>query len=205
MRVDHPLRLYANPLKLLLYWLGSAMFVAAGIWMLHTPSISESLFYGVVAWACIGFFGLGVVIFLIMIFRDVFFRLPVLEIDEQGWSCRTTLFVKKQTANWQDIDHVAIYRRWMRESAIRHKPRYMYYLVVHGVDPSKPAGVSRFSARLYRFYPALREALMVVPLNTVFVRTTPEKVERILTRIRAAYDFELRLYDIRVDSEIHQM
>ena len=205
MSEDKALRFYARPLKLVLLILAPAAFVALGIWMLRTPDISADQFNVVVAWAAVGFFGLGAVVLLIIFVRDVVFRLPVLQIDEQGWVTRTTLFVKKQTANWQDIDHVAVYRQWLRDRSIRHRPKYMYWLVVHGVDPGKVARNSRFAARRYRFYPALWESLMVVPLNNLFIRTTPEKVEQLLARIRATYDSELHQYDIRVDTETHPL
>jgi hypothetical protein len=122
-----------------------------------------------------------------------------LAIDEQEWVTRTTLFVKKQAANWQDIDHVAIYRQQLGQR------QTMYYLVVHGADPSKVARRSRFSARMYRFYPALRESLMVVPLNNLFLRETPVKVERLLERIRTRYAYELQRYGIDVETEIHAL
>lgn len=205
MQEGGPLRFYANPLKLVLLTLGSAIFVAVGYLILRDPRMSANPFNVVMAWVAIVFFGLGVVVFVIIFIRDVVFRRPVLAIDEQGWVTRTTLFVKKQTAKWQDIDHVAIYRQWARQSLIRRRPEYMYWLVVHGVDPSKVARRSRFSARMYRFYPALREALMVVPLNNLFVRPTQEKVERVLERIHARYDVELRLNQIRFDTQIHRL
>ncbi|HEU4785403.1 MAG TPA: STM3941 family protein [Ktedonobacterales bacterium] len=199
MGEGQPLRLYANPLKLLLVLFASVIFVAVGLWILHDPRVSTNPVNVFIAWVTIVFFGLGVVIIPIIIIRDVVLRRAVLEINEQGWSCRSTLFVKKQTASWQDIDHVAIYRQQLSQR------QTMYYLVVHGVDPSKVARRSRFSARMYRFYPALRESLMAIPLNNLFVRTTPAKVAQILERIRMRYAYELRLYGVQVDTEIHAL
>ena len=205
MSEGQPLRFYANPVKYLLLLLTSAAFVIGGVWILHDPKMSASPFNVIMAWLVIGLFGLGILFFLIIFIRDAIFRLPVLHIDEQEWSTRTTLFVKKQTAKWQDIDHVAVYRQWRSQSAIRHRPEYMYWLVVHGVDPGKAARNSRFSARMYRLYPSLRESLMVVPLNNLFVRTTQEKVVRVIERIRARYDVELRLNQIQFDRQIHRL
>ena len=205
MSEGQPLRFYAKPLKLVLLFIGSAIFVALGAWMLRTPGTSANPVNVVAAWAAIGFFGLCGVVFIIGILHDVVFRRAVLEIDAQGWSYSPPLFVKQQTANWRDIDHVAIYRQWARQSLIRRRPEYMYWLVVHGVDPGKAARTSRFAARLYRFYPALRAALMVVPLNNLFVHTTQEKVERVLERIHARYDLELRLNQIQVDTQIYRL
>lgn len=199
MREGQPLRFYANPVKFLLLLLGSSMFVAVGVWMLHDSTASASSSNVVIAWVAIAFFGLGVVVFLISIVHDIVLRRAVLEIDEQRWSYDPPLFVRKQTANWQDIDHVAIYRQRLG------KRRTMYYLVVHGVDASKAARTSRFAARMYSIYPALREALIAVPLNNLYVRTTPRKVEWVLESIHTRYAYELRLYGIQVDTEIHAL
>ena len=62
MSEGQPLRFYANPLKFLLLLLASAIFVAIGIWMLHTPAIGAKSPNVVVAWLAIGFFGLGGVV-----------------------------------------------------------------------------------------------------------------------------------------------
>ncbi len=59
MSEGQPLRFYANPLKFLLLLLASAIFVAIGIWMLHTPTTSAKPSNVVIAWLAIGFFGLG--------------------------------------------------------------------------------------------------------------------------------------------------
>lgn len=196
------MRFYGNPLKFLLLLLGSAIFVAIGLWILRAPTVSVSPFgvFGVfIAWVAIAFFGLGAVVFLIGCLHDVILRRAVLEIDEQRWSYSPPLFVRRQTANWQDIDHVAIYRQQLGQR------RTMYYLVVHGVDPSKAAHTSRFAAGMYNIYPALREALIGVPLNYLFVRTTPAKVEGVLERIRTRYAYELHLYGIRVDTAIRAL
>jgi energy-coupling factor transporter transmembrane protein EcfT len=199
MSEGNPLRFYGNPLKFLLLLLASALFVVIGFLMLHDPKASARPFNVVIACAAIGFFGLGVVVFLIGFLHDVVMRRAVLEIDEQGWSYSPPLFVIKQTANWQDIDHVAIYRQRLGQR------RTMYYLVVHGVDPRKVARNSRIAARMYRIYPALRETLIAVPLNNLFVRTTPKKVERVLERIRTRYAYELQLYGIDVDAQIRAL
>ena len=64
---------------------------------------------------------------------------------------------------------------------------------------------SLFATRMYRFYPALREALMAVPLNTLFVRAKPVEVEQVLERIRTRYAHELHLYGIDVDTNMHRL
>ncbi|HEY1387065.1 MAG TPA: STM3941 family protein [Ktedonobacterales bacterium] len=191
MRVGQPLRLYANPVKLVLLLLASAIFVAIGLLMLHDPKASAFI-----AWAAIVFFGLGVVVFLIMVIRDVVLRRAVLQIDERGWSYRSGSPVGSRTVNWQDIAHVALYRQQMGPG------RTMYYLVVHGRDLNKVTRAAHFSAR---FYPSLQGSLMMLPLNYLFVRTTPKKVKGVLERIRTRYGYELQLYGIQVDAEIHAL
>ena len=196
MREGQPLRFYANPVKFLLLLLGSAMFVAIGFWMLHDPKASAKPVNVFIGWAAIVFFGLGAVVFLIMHFRNLIVRRAVLQIDEQGWSYLSGLFVGTRTVNWQEIAHVALYRQRLGQGGT------MYYLVLHGNDPNKVTRAARFSAR---FYPSLQGSLMTFPLNTLFVRTTPAKVERVLERIRTRYAYELRLYGIQVDTEIHAL
>ena len=199
MREGQSLRFYANPLKLLLLLLGATMFVAVGIWMLRTPGISAKPFNVFIAWAAIGFFGLGIAVFGIMAIQEMILRKPVLQVDEQGWIHRPTLFARKQTANWQNIEHVAMYRQRLGQA------RSMYYLVIYGANPDKEARVSGLATRMYRFYPALAGALMVVPLNNLFVRATPAKVGRLLERIGTTYAHELRQYGIQADAEMQPL
>lgn len=195
MSEGQPLRFYANLVKFLFLLLGSAMFVAVGFWILQ-DSPAREFNSVVIGWAAIGFFGIGGVVFLLMMFRYVILRRAVLQIDEQGWSFLAGPFVGTKMVNWQYIAHVAIYRQPLGQG------RNMYYLVIHGKVPSKVTRATRFSAR---FYPALRESLMTLPLNNLFVRTTPKKVARVLERIRTRYAYELQLYGIHVDTEIHAL
>jgi hypothetical protein len=168
MSAGHPLRLYANPVKISLYLLGSAVFVIGGLLILRHPTVSTSALTIAAAWVAIVFFGVGTAISLLMFIRDVIFRRALLRIDEQGWTYRATLFLRKQTASWRNIEHIGIYRQWIGESRFRHRARYMYWLIAHGTDLQKVARVTRdpLSAR---FYATLREALIAVPLNTLFV------------------------------------
>lgn len=196
MSEGNPLRFYANPVKLVLLLLGSAIFVAIGFWMLHDPAVSAKPVNVFIGWAAVVFFGLGVVVFLIMTIRDVVLRRAALQIDEQGWSFLSGPFVGTKTVNWQDIAQVAIYRQRLGPG------RTMYYVVIHGRNPNKVTRAARFSAR---FYPSLQGSLMTLPLNNLFVRTTPAKVERLLERIRTRYAYELRLYGIQVDTALRAL
>jgi hypothetical protein len=76
--VNHRLRLYSNPFKLSLYLLGSLGFVAAGLFLLHDPSFRAFVPNVVLAYVDIGFFGLGGVVFLNQMARDLLTRHPVL-------------------------------------------------------------------------------------------------------------------------------
>jgi hypothetical protein len=193
MSEGHPLRFYANPIKLLLLLLASLIFVVIGLLMLHDPKASARPSNVAIAWAAIVFFGLGAGVFLVMNFRNLIVRRAVLQIDEQGWSYLSGPFVSTRTVNWQDIAHIALYRQRMGRGGT------MYYLVLHGKSPNKVTRAARFSAR---FYPSLQGSLMTLPLNNVFVRTTPKKVERLLERIRTRYAYELHLYGVQVDAQI---
>jgi hypothetical protein len=198
MKESDLLRFYANPMKLLLLILGSGMFVAIGVWMLRTPGVTDHSSNVVRAWLVIGVFGPGVIVFLILILRDVIFRQPVLQIDGQGWSCRTRFFVKQQTIHWQDIERVGMYCQDLGQR------RKMFYLVIHGNNPNSVAHVTtpRF---VTRFYPVLQGALLTLPLNNLFVRATPQKVERVLERICTRYAYELQLYRIDVDTTMQAL
>lgn len=204
MQGGKPLRLYANPVKISLYLLGSAAFVAGGLWLLRHPTANANPLTAATAWFAIVFFSIGTAIFLLMFIRDVVLRRAILRIDEQGWNYRATLFLGKQAASWQDITHVGIYRQWMGESRFRRRATYMYWLIAHGTDLQKVARVTRdpFSAR---FYPALRGTLIAVPLNMLFIRVTPQKLDRMLERIRTEVDFELRLYGVQVNDIIRDL
>lgn len=196
MRNGQPLRFYASPVKVLLFVLGSAAFVAAGFWMLRTPGMSAKPFNVLIAWAAIVFFGFGEIVFLITAIQEVLLRRPVLQVDEQGWLFRPALFARKQAASWRNIKHVALYRQQLGQA------RSMYYLVIHGANPDKGTLRTRFATR---FYPAMAGALMVVPLNSLFVRITPKNVEPILERICTTYAQELRSNGIRVDPEVQPL
>ena len=196
MRDGQPLRFYASPGKVLLLVLGSAAFVAIGVWMLRTPGISAKPFNVFIAWAAIVFFGFGAIVFLITAIQEVLLRRPVLQVDQQGWFFRPALFARKQAANWRNIERVALCRQQLGQA------RSMYYLIIHGANSDKGTLRTRFATR---FYPAMAGALMVVPLNSLFVRTTPKKVERILERICATYAHELRSYGIQVDAEVQPL
>jgi hypothetical protein len=195
--MNHSLRLYSNPFKQSLYLLGSLAFVAAGFLLLRDPKFRADPVNVVMAYIDIGFFGLGVLVFLLSMSREVLLRRPVLQVDSQGWTFNPALGQRPQQAAWQDIGRVTMYRQRLQ----RNK---MFYLVVEARTP-EDAPDSTVHKITTRFYPSLALALLAVPLNTVFMRTTPAKTARLLQRIRTTFADELRDYYILVDDTIQDM
>jgi len=202
MRTSHPLRLYANPVRLLLYLLVFGAVTLGGLWLVRTSGADPRFI--VVGWIFIVFFGFGTAIFLVQFGLDVILRRPVLQIDEQGWSSRPSLLQGKRSANWQDIKDVGIYRQWAGQSRIFRSTRYAFYLVVHVRRPDNASRgwLEAFSIRLY---PSLQEARMAVPLNSLFLQATPEKVGQLLTYILNTYAHEIHLYGIQASTEVQDL
>lgn len=193
--LDRTLRLSSNPLKQSLYLLGSLVFVAVGILMLRDPKADTGTM--VIAYLCIGLFGLGVVVFLFSLAREFLMRRPVLQVNSQDWTYNAALRPHPQYAPWQDIGRIAIFRQQLPHGR-------MFYLALEARNPDEVPH-SRMRSITASFYPSMSQAVMTVPLNTVFVRTTPAKVKRLLRRIEASFSDELHSYGIAVDDEIHDM
>lgn len=197
MITSQPLRLYANPMKQFLYLLGSAVFVSIGFLMLQDPKVRANPSQIIAAYAAIIFFGLGGGVFLIMILRYTIFRLPVIQIDAQGWSYKPPLAGKAQTVPWQNIRAIALLRQQMPRTS-------MYYLVAYARDPQQVPH-PRTQAFTARFYPSLSGAALSIPLNTLFVRTTPAKSKRLLERIASTCAPEIQLHKVQVSAEMYGM
>lgn len=197
MITSQPLRLYANPVKQFLYLLGSAAFVSIGILLLQDPKVRANPSKTAMAYAAIVFFGLCAVIFLIMMLRYTIFRLPVLQIDAEGWSYKPPLAGEAQMVPWQNIRAIAVLRQKMPRTS-------MYYLVVYARDPQQ-APHPRTRAFTASLYPALSGAAMSIPLNTLFVRMTPANTKRLLERIVSTCAHEIQLYGVQVSAELYDM
>jgi len=195
--VDHTLRLYSNPFKQSLYLLISLGFVAAGLLLLRGPKFSADALNVVIAYLCIGFFGLGSVVFLYSMVRDLLGRHPVLQVDAQGWTYNPALGFHSQHVPWQDVGRVALYRQRLKSSR-------MFYLVLEARHPDE-LPPSRTRAMTARFYPSMSLAVMSVPLNTVLMRASPAKVERLLHRVKTEFSGELDSYGIAVGDQIQDM
>lgn len=88
--------LRARPLKGLLLVLGNGVFVAAGIWLLQRkPSAG--------AWAAIAFFGLGMLVGLLLALRGA-----KLEIDGEGLRQQDPL--RKVSLRWRHISEFQVFR-----------------------------------------------------------------------------------------------
>lgn len=198
MRTGQLLRLYANPVKPFLLLLVAAGVTLIGLLMLQDSKTHASAFDTAKAYAVIVFFGLGTVVFLVMILVYVFVRRPVLQIDGQGWSYRPPLLAGAQTVEWPNIAHVAVCRQKLPRGGS------MYYLVVHARDPHRLPR-PRVRAFTARFYPSLWGAAMSVPLNYMFLRTTPAKSRQLLGRILTTCAYEMQFYGVQVSSEIHDL
>jgi hypothetical protein len=197
LAVDQTLRIYSNPLKLILYFCASLGFVVAALLLLRDPTFRVNASKTAIAYVAVFFFGLGVIVFFVMLLRDGILRRPALQIDAHGWTYSPSLGFRSQRVSWQDIGGVAIYRQQVRSSR-------MYYLVlnakhVEGLPPS------RARAMTTSLYPTLSHAAMSVPLNTVFMRTTPQKVEQLLRDIHARFANEMHHFGVVVTDTIQEI
>ena len=195
--VDHTLRLYGNPFKQSLYLIGSLGFVAAGLLLLRDPQFSADTVHVAMAYLCIGFFGLGTVVFLYSLARDLLMRRPVLQVDARGWTYHSTLGRQAQRVPWQAVGRIALYRQRVRSTR-------MYYLVLEARH-SGQLPPSRARAVTAHFYPSMARAVMSVPLNAVFMRASPAQVEHLLHSVQAEFFRELQYYGIAVANQIQDM
>jgi hypothetical protein len=195
--VEHTLSLYSNPFKQSLYLLGSLGFVVTGPLLLRDPKFRAGGPNVVMAYICIGFLGLGTVVFVYSMAHDLLVRHPMLQVDARGWTFEPALGQHRQHVGWQDIGRVALYCQRI-ESTRR------FYLVLEAWNPDE-LPPSRARALDARIYPSLSRAMMTVPLNSAFVRASPAKVGRLLHSVQAEFSGELRSYGIAVADKIQDM
>jgi hypothetical protein len=195
--VDDTLRLYANPIKIILLFVASLAFVVVGWFMLQDPAVRANVTKLAAAYAAVGFFGLGAVVFLIALVRNSILRRPVLQIDAQGWTYRSPLGVRAKHVLWSDLNGVAVFQQQVRTTRT-------YYLALNGRYPDKLPR-SPLRALQTNMYPAVSQAALLVPLNTAYVRTTPAKAEHLLRQIRARFASEFHRHGIVVADTIQAM
>jgi hypothetical protein len=191
-----PLRLYANPIKQVLYLLICTAFVATGLWIIQSPGPRGRSFAPIFGWFAVVFFGLSTVVILITFVVYVLLRRPVVLIDGHGWSYVSGLSPKAQHVDWQGITRIALFRHKFQSG---YRSQTHYHLVLFGEAGPFGQTLPRLRARLQKMYPMFRGAIMTVPLNTLFFRTTTAKCVALLERIEAACGQEMALYDIRIE------
>jgi hypothetical protein len=201
LAVDHTLRLYRNPFKQLLYLLVSLGFVAVGVWMFSDPKVRADTPRTVIAYLTVGFFGLGVVVFLFSLARALLVRRPLLQVDAHGWTYDPPLGRNGGHVPWEDIGRVVLFCQHM-PSRFRSDRRYFFVLEARHPDQVRHSRVRAFTNRLL---PVFSQSLMGFSVNDAFMRTTPEKVERLLQRIQAEFSDEFHRYGIEVIDAIENM
>lgn len=181
------LRYYPSAMKLLLLLLGAGVFVTAGALMV--ASTRNDPIRTVIGYIAIGFFGLGVLVFLALLAGRVVHRRAWLTVNSAGIA--SDAYGRRRFVPWDQMRDIAIYRQVASRSS-------QYYLVVHLRDGvPMPAGFSsRLNAALYS---SLAQAGMIVPLNMLFVRCTRARRARLLEQIASRFGSQLGAYGIALD------
>ncbi len=198
MLTNQPLRLYANPVKPFLFLLGSLVFTLLGFLMLQDPKVQANPSKAVWAYVAIVLFGLGSLVFVVMIVRNVILRQPVLQIDAQGWRFTPSLSGKEQAVTWDNIGAIALYQRTLPRGGT------VYQLVVYARDPHRLPH-PRASAFTARVSPALAGAAMTIPVNAFFLRSTFAKSKQLLERIASSSAYEIQYYGVQVVRDMQFM
>lgn len=199
MGEGYPLRLYANPVKLLLLLVFTTGLAGLCYWLLKHPQPGRWFpFDTFMAIACIALFGTGGVVLLLASVIWIIFRRPLLAIDGQGLLAQSSPFGGGQAVNWPDISDIVVVRQRYSHSVTQ------YHLLARVKDP---AGLPhpRWRAFNARFYPQMANAGAFVTLNFVFLRTTPTKIDRLLERFAETCAHEIKFYGIGLHREIHDL
>ncbi len=198
MITSQPLRLYANPIKPFLFLLISLVFTSLGFFMLQDPKVQASASNTVKAYAALVLFGLGSLVFLVMILRNVIGRHPLLQIDAQGWRYTPPLSGNGQTVTWENIGAIALYQQTLPRGGT------VYHLVVYARDPHR-LPPTRGRALATRFSPALAGAAMTIPVNQFLLRSTFAKSKQLLERIASSNAYEIQYYGVQVVRDMQFM
>jgi hypothetical protein len=197
MSQDISLRLYANPARQVIRLVCALGFTLFGLLMLRDPSLVGSKKVTAIAYVVILFFGFGTVVLLLALLRHVVLRHPVLQIDVHGWSYQPPFGRGPQRISWDNIAGIGVYHQLMTYSND-------YWLVVHARDPRYEPR-PRIRAFVSSIYPSLSSAVLTVPLNSIFLRTTPAKCEQLLRHICTAYGSEFQHYGVYVYDKMQHM
>ncbi len=198
MITSQPLRLYANPVKPFLFLLGSLILTSLSFLMLQDPKVQANPAKTVMAYVGLTLFGLGSLLFVVMILRNVIGRQPVLQIDAQGWRFTPSLGGKGQAVGWENIGAITLYQQTLPRGGS------VYYLVVYARDPRRlpPTRGRAFAASVS---PALAGAAMSIPVNAFFLRSTFAKSKQLLERIASSSAYEIQYYGVQVVRDMQFM
>lgn len=187
--MDHVLRLYANPLKQVVYLPFSLFFVVVGLALIHSAKPTPVGLY-VLALGClsVAFFGLGSCVLLVSIGHSLLRPRPVLQVDAQGWTYAPAGLDWTQHAAWQEVSRIALQRQH-----IRSKRRFLLVLEEErrGDAAQSDAGTSATNPS-----PPSSAVVMFVELDSIFPYATPGRLMRVLERIRTEFAAELDRYGI---------
>ena len=124
-KIELPMRLHRGLLKTFGLLLVSAVFVAAGVWMVKMGYLS--------GYVCIPIFALGVVVFAIQLLPGCNY----LELNEEGFvTC--ALFRRKRLVPWNTISHFG----WVR---LQSFPMIVYALRPEFVNPAQREKMAKYS------------------------------------------------------------
>jgi hypothetical protein len=199
--VDHTLRLYRNPFKLLLILLGSLGIVAAGVLLLSDPKFRANTLNVVMGYLGVGFFGLCAIVFLYALGRDLLVRHPLLQVDAHGWTYDPALGRNGGHVSWEDIGRVVLFCQYI-PTRFGSDRRYFFVLEARHPDQLRQ---SRGRVLTDRLFPASSQSLMGFSVNDAFMHTTPAKVERLLQRIQVEFSDEFHRYSIAIADTIEDM
>ena len=90
LNMNNSVTFRASKLKAFLLFVGSILFVAAGVWMADEKPL--------IGWLCAGFFGLGIPASILMLLPNALF----LRLDESGFEMGSLFGSKKLL--WEEID-----------------------------------------------------------------------------------------------------
>jgi hypothetical protein len=201
MRTSQPIRLYVHPLRLALFAAGWGIPTVFGVWVIHNSG-GEVLLLAIGTILVVPCGCLTTLVLLELLVGSIL-RYPQLQIDARGWSTPARLFSEKRSAAWPDIQCIGMYQLDAGDHG-RFAIRYWYYLVIHPKDPANAAQRTNYPLTIWHC-PALQGAMMLVGLNPVFWRTTPEKIEDTLQQALNAYAGEIAEYGIQMSTEIQDL
>jgi hypothetical protein len=189
-------RLYAHPLKQLLYLLLAVTFTSAGVVALYDP-LGKGTLTTVLAYAVIVFCGLATVLLAAAFLTSVVLRRPLLQMDPWGVKGGSSVLDLHRIA-WPDVSTIALYQRRLARGSST------CYLVVQARE-SERWPRSRQRAFPGHFDPALQNAAIVVPLDHLLVHQTPARCEALLQRIQITCGEQIERYGVRLEPHIQEL